>query len=93
MERKATVGRKPRRAQGVHLCHVVQRAGFEPRCWTIVAQEVRKFDVPFVPIVSEFQTPSRGSNPARLTVSSWRNHGRAEIFALPILRPRLADLY
>jgi hypothetical protein len=60
MERRATVGRKPRRAQDVYLSHVVERAGFEPRCGIIVAQERREFDVTFVPIVGEFQTPSRG---------------------------------
>ena len=93
MERKATVGRKSRRAQDIYLCHVVQRAGFEPRCETIVAQDMGEVDVPFVPIVGVFRTSSRGSNPARLAVSSWRNHGRAEIFALPILDPRLIDTH
>ena len=91
MERKPTVGRRPRRAQDVYLSHVVQRAGFEPSCDSIVAKDTCEFDVPFVPIVSEIQTPSRGSNPARLAVSSWRNHERAEIFARPILGPRLVD--
>ena len=74
----ATVGRRPRRAHDVYLSRKVERAGFEPRCGTVVAQDTREFDVPFVPIVGEFHTSSRGSNPARLAISSWRDRGRAE---------------
>jgi len=90
MERKATlVGRKPRRAQDTNFSLSTKRAGFEPRREAVLAQGARGFNVHFARIQHGFRTSSRGSNPARSAASMMPNRGRAEIFALPVLRLRL----
>ena len=83
------VGRKPRRAEDADLSLTVDRAGFEPRCGLVLARRARGFNVRFAPTQRGIRTSSRGSNPARSASSASQNRGRAEIFALPFLEPRL----
>jgi len=92
MERKATVGRKPRRAQDADFALSAERAGFEPCLGRVVAQDAREVSVQFAFVLRGLRSSSRGSNPARLASSLSRNHGRAEIFALPFSALRLIAL-
>jgi hypothetical protein len=62
------VGRKSRRAEGVHSCFRMSRAGFEP---FVRGRAACKHAL------------GRGSNPARVYQSEWQHPRRAEIFALP----------
>src|SRR5260370_6609055 len=78
--------------RGCCYVSVTIRAGFEPRPRIRPSLRIRANLAVFNDRRWAESRPRRGSNPARTEPATERNLGRAEIFALPILKFRFTFL-